>query len=305
MKAMIGIMVAFGFGLSTVLVPAANSGDIVINEVMQDPVAVGDSQGEWFELYNETPHDIDINGWVIRDDAANIHTIDNGGPLLVPARGYLVLGNNADISTNGGYHCDYEYSSFLLSNSDDEIVIEQGGIEIDRINYDGGPIWPDPSGASMAWLGPPGDNNDGSRWVIEGVVSYGDGDWGTPGQKNTDSSLPVELSSFTGFFIDGVIELHWRTEVEVNNLGFYIWRATEESGAYAPISSLISGQGSSTQPHDYVYRDGDVVADEVYYYKLRQVDMEGREEFHGPIAVFAGFTGVDPATWGNIKVKYR
>jgi hypothetical protein len=305
MKNPIGILVILAMTMCAVAGHAASPGDIVINEVMQDPVAVGDSQGEWFELYNTTSSDIDIDGWVIRDDAANLHAIDNGGSLVVPAKGYLVLGNNADFATNGGYHCDYEYGGFTLSNSDDEIVLEQGSVEIDRINYDGGPIWPEPSGASMAWLGPPGENNDGTRWVIEGVISYGDGDWGTPGSKNTDSSLPVELSAFTGAYASGAIVLSWRTETEVNNLGFYVWRAPQEEGEYQSLSELIPGHGSSLEPHDYQYRDADIVLDTVYYYKLRQVDMEGREIFHGPISVFAGATGVDPATWGKIKAKYR
>jgi len=305
MKTTMGILIVLGFGLCVSIVQAADPGDVIINEVMQDPVAVGDSQGEWFELYNDTGHGIDINGWVIRDDAANLHAIDHGGPLIIPAKGYLVLGNNADQMTNGGYVCDYDYSSFTLSNSDDEIVLEKDGIEIDRINYDGGPIWPDPAGASMAWLGPPGDNNDGGRWVIEGVVNYGAGDWGTPGLPNTDSSLPVELSSFSGSFQDGAIELLWHTESEVDNLGFYVWRAPQSDGDYHPVSDLISGQGSTTEPHDYVYRDADIVSETTYFYKLRQVDMEGSEIFHGPIKVYAGLTAVDPATWGKIKMKYR
>jgi hypothetical protein len=157
----------------------------------------------------------------------------------------------------------------------------------------------------MAWLGPPGENNDGGRWVIEGVVNYGDGDWGTPGMKNTDSSLPVELSSFTGDFHDGIIELRWHTESEVDNLGFYVWRSLHREGEYHSISELIPGQGSSTEPHDYVYRDADIVSQTTYFYKLRQVDMEGSENLHGPIEVFAGVTGVDQATWGKIKRKYR
>jgi|GEM_PF-1945861 len=305
MKTTTGILIVLGFGLCAGIVHAAHPGDVIINEVMQDPVAVGDSQGEWFELYNSTGHAIDINGWIIRDDAANLHAIDQGGPLVIPAKGYLVLGNNADQMTNGGYQCDYEYSSFTLSNSDDEIVLEENGIEIDRINYDGGPIWPDPAGASMAWLGPPGENNDGGRWVIEGVVNYGDGDWGTPGMKNTDSSLPVELSSFAGGYHDGAIELIWHTESEVDNLGFYVLRALQSDGEYRAISELIPGQGSSTEPHDYSYRDADIVSGTAYFYQLRQLDMEGSETFHGPIEVFAGVTAVDQATWGRIKLKYR
>jgi len=305
MRTLMGILVTFGMSLCVAAGEAASPGDVIINEVMQDPAAVGDSEGEWFELYNTTSVGIDIDGWVIRDEAANTHTINNGSPLVVSAYGYLVLGNNADSTTNGGYHCDYQYSNFTLSNSDDEIVLEEGGLEIARINYDGGPIWPDPTGASMGWLGPPGSYNDGSRWVIEGVASYGDGDWGTPGYRNTDSSLPVGLSYFTGSYSSGAVVLCWRTEVEVNNLGFYVWRALVEDGEYQLVSALIPGHGSSLEPHDYMHSDTDIVADRTYYYKLCQVDLEGHEVFYGPIGVFAGATGVDQATWGKIKAMYR
>ena len=39
---------------------AAAPGEVIVNEIMQNPAAVGDSAGEWFELYNTTGADIDI-----------------------------------------------------------------------------------------------------------------------------------------------------------------------------------------------------------------------------------------------------
>jgi hypothetical protein len=36
---------------------------IVINEIIQNPAAVSDNNGEWFELANSTPDPVDINGW--------------------------------------------------------------------------------------------------------------------------------------------------------------------------------------------------------------------------------------------------
>ena len=58
------LMPAF-FGIIPAL--AADPGDVVINEIMQNPSAVGDTDGEWFELYNPTGSDIDIEGWTIAD----------------------------------------------------------------------------------------------------------------------------------------------------------------------------------------------------------------------------------------------
>ena len=157
----------------------------------------------------------------------------------------------------------------------------------------------------MSWTGPPGVYTDGSDWVEETVAQYGDGDYGTPGEKNTDSTLPVDLSYFTGSYVAGMVTLRWRTEVEVNNLGFFVWRGLEQEGEYEVISGLIPGHGSSLEAHHYTYQDIEILSGTMYYYQLRQVDVEGQETFYGPISVFAGATGVDQATWGEIKSRYR
>ncbi|MCB0060682.1 MAG: lamin tail domain-containing protein, partial [Caldilineaceae bacterium] len=158
---------------------------LVINEIMQNPSAVADDSGEWFELYNPTNAAIDIDGWTIRDDGSDSHVINNGGPLNVPASGYLVLCNNATSGTNGGLACDYSYgSSWFLANGDDEVVLlDTSATEIDRVTYDGGPDFPDPNGASMCLTDPTADNNIGSNWV-ESTTAYGGGDLGTPGAAN-------------------------------------------------------------------------------------------------------------------------
>ena len=164
---------------------SASPGDLVINEIMNNPSAVSDSNGEWFELYNPTTGDIDIDGWTIKDNDFDSHVIDNGGPLVIPSGGYLVLGNNGDSATNGGVVVDYEYNSgWYLSNSADEVLLfDDSGVEIDRVEYDGGPVFPDPNGASMALLNPTLDNNVGSNWCTASTP-YGDGDQGTPGAAN-------------------------------------------------------------------------------------------------------------------------
>ena len=47
--------------------PAANPGDVVINEVMYDPLSSPDGSYEWVELYNNTSTAITLTGWVISD----------------------------------------------------------------------------------------------------------------------------------------------------------------------------------------------------------------------------------------------
>jgi hypothetical protein len=160
-------------------------GGIVINEILQNPSVVSDSAGEWFELYNVTGMDIDIDGWTIADNDFDLHVIDNGGPLVIPAGGYLVLGRNGDSGTNGGVSIDYVYpSDWFLSNSTDEIVLyDYLGNETDRVEYDGGATFPDPNGATMSLADPALDNNSGTNWC-EASTPYGGGDMGTPGAAN-------------------------------------------------------------------------------------------------------------------------
>ncbi|WP_370003236.1 lamin tail domain-containing protein, partial [Winogradskyella sp.] len=175
---------------------AQNPGDLVITEIMKDPTAVIDDNGEWFELHNTTASDIDIDGWTLKDDGTNNYIIDStidpvtgtGGVTVVPAGGYLVLGRSLDIMVNGGAPIDYAYqNNFNMGNGADEVVlVTPGSVEISRVNYDGGPNFPDVAGVSMQ-LNPTFlneiDNDNGGNWCLS-MSSYGDGDLGTPGLPN-------------------------------------------------------------------------------------------------------------------------
>ena len=166
-------------------------GDLVITEIMQNPAAVSDSAGEWFEVINKSGHLANLNGLTVKDDGSNSFTIDSD--VFVADGAYAVLGNNSDVSTNGGVVEDYSYaaSDMSLGNGSDEIEILNGDIQIDKVAWDGGPAFPDPSGASMS-LDPQyfntTDNDSGSNWCV-GQTAYGDGDMGTPGSGNLPCGL--------------------------------------------------------------------------------------------------------------------
>ncbi len=158
---------------------------VVINEIMADPHRVGDSSGEWFELYNRSSAPIDINGWTIKDNDTDSHVINNGGSLTIPAFGYLVLGRNGNTSVNGGVTVDYAYGSDIaLTNSGDEIVLLNGLLtEIDRVEY--ASSWDIKKGKSIILKDDLLDNNDKENWCISSS-SYGLGDLGTPGSENDE-----------------------------------------------------------------------------------------------------------------------
>jgi hypothetical protein len=71
----------------------------------------------------------------------------------------------------------FQYSGFTLANGDDEIILTSDlAVEVDRVEWDGGPAWPDPDGASMQWDETSGDNNVGANWSAPAVPPFGTGD---------------------------------------------------------------------------------------------------------------------------------
>ena len=159
---------------------------MVITEVMQNPCtfdlnanatggacSVNDSDGEWFEIYNNTNMEIDLDGLMVTDEAgSNQDSFTVSGELLIPAGGYIVFGLSADTTINGGVPVDYEYTDMNLANSSDELMLHNATDVLDSIEWDNGSTFPDPTGASMN-LDPGSlnatDNDDGANWCEGGL----------------------------------------------------------------------------------------------------------------------------------------
>ena len=166
---------------------------LTINEIMNNPSAVSDSDGEWFEVYNNGDVSHDLNGWKIKDGGSDSHVVSSS--LVINPGEFKVLSNNSNQSTNGGLVVDYQYDGITLANGDDELVlIDPNGTVFDSVAYDGGPEFPDLNGASMGVIDSETDNNVGSNWQAS-TTAYGDGDLGTPGLPNFSSDINVELTT--------------------------------------------------------------------------------------------------------------
>jgi len=160
-------------------------GDIVMTEAMINPYgtdgSVPDGDGEWLELHNTTDYDINIVGWTFSDAELDEMIVDED--VIVPAGGYIVMGVNGDEETNGGVTVDhvYPYGSLRLANTDDELFIDMGDVEMYEIAWIAGP-WPYASGYTMGWDGY-GDYADSDSWCAQSSMLSG-GDYGTPGAEN-------------------------------------------------------------------------------------------------------------------------
>jgi len=215
-----------------------NPGDIIITEIMANPSAVPDEDGEYFEVYNTTDEPIDMLAWELTDTNSTAVLNNNvmgsiTNKTVVPANGYLVFCTNGDPDENGGIQVDYDFdgSGTGLINDGGSLTLTAAGVVIDSVTWDDGTEFPVVEGASMELSMNHYDatlNDDGANWC-EAVSPYGDGDLGTPGTDN-DCALVTEIkeNAIAGFKVypnpvhNGQItiytESHAPKKVEVYNV---------------------------------------------------------------------------------------
>jgi len=100
------------------------------------------------------------------------------------------------------------------------------------------------------------------------------------------TSVPVELTSFTGQVVaDGVL-LNWNTATEINNQGFEIERRAE--GNWAKVG-YVAGHGTTTEPKSYSFLDENISSG-TYNYRLKQLDFDGSYSYSFEIEVEVNLT---------------
>ena len=105
------------------------------------------------------------------------------------------------------------------------------------------------------------------------------------GADEASATTAIELVFFAATAGDGAVELRWETGSEVDNVGFYLYRATSESGPYQPVNpNVIPGLGSSPLGASYRYVDSGLVNGQSYFYELEDLESNGVRERHGPVS---------------------
>jgi hypothetical protein len=159
-------------------------GDLVITEIMRDPLAVADVDGEWFEVWNASDTTVDLRGLAVSDDGGDAFAV--GGRLRVEARDYVVFGVSSSTSANGGVTVDWTYAwaNLALANGADELILSNASGTIDEVAWDD--TFPADEGAAMQ-LAPEREDassNDAGRSWCSAQTPLRDGDLGTPGEAN-------------------------------------------------------------------------------------------------------------------------
>jgi hypothetical protein len=74
----------------------------------------------------------------------------------------------------------------------------------------------------------------------------------------------------------------WITATETNNRGFDIQKST--NGKEFTTIGWVDGNGTTDNSSDYSFEDKDVRANVVYYYRLKQIDNDGKESLSKVVA---------------------
>ena len=97
------------------------------------------------------------------------------------------------------------------------------------------------------------------------------------------TSLPVEWLSFTGRWTGKANELDWQTASETGSSHFEVERQTP-SGEWAEIGR-VAASGDREAVSTYAFTDHTPGPANVSYYRLRQVDLDGRYDYSAVVAI--------------------
>ncbi len=198
----IGMFNQANFGLGQL----GAEGDIVINEILANPITGG---VDYIELYNRSDKFIDLANFSIahenssvRDSIVDVKEIAPNGYLLFPDS-YVVLSKDAAWVMNNYGGCanlnpsDFiEISSFPSYRTDDDLVIvfetdNQDNI-LDAVRYYD--FWhnrllDNTKGVSLERIDPDGVSNDGNNWGSASINNCS----GTPSLKNSQFYMGTSL----------------------------------------------------------------------------------------------------------------
>ncbi|MFT5459048.1 MAG: hypothetical protein ACI9K2_005558 [Myxococcota bacterium] len=149
------------------------AGELRVTELMRDPAAVTDAEGEWFEVRNLADRPAMLNGLEIADADSDYFLFTGTVTILEPGE-HIVFGKGTDMLLNGGLVVDITTTDITLANVADELRLMDGDRVIDEVVWDDSV--PNHPGHALQL-------DESGAWCDAQEV-YGDGDHGTPGALN-------------------------------------------------------------------------------------------------------------------------
>ncbi len=105
---------------------------------------------------------------------------------------------------------------------------------------------------------------------------------------NSCGQLPVTLTSFTGKYSNGVSTLDWQTSQEINSDHFDLFKSAD--GQDFSLVATIKAAGFSSVIKNYSYQDNSPNTGNNVYYRLKQVDIDGKYTFSSVVKLTIGLS---------------
>lgn len=253
-----------------------------------------------------------ITNYLILPQSVQVGISNTGGTLIISAKpdadisgnysagvvtirwssGYTGVVLSSAITSSGvgawnqkadGSNAGYNYSRFNWTGSEFAINWTANTIhELFRVNVSGGTVTGTFELAENGWV-TQGD------WYFElGGVTKTNTSNPFFQQTVNDVPLPVELTSFTALFNQNIVNLKWQTKTELNNYGFEVYRKVSNGelkvGDWEKIGFVL-GNGNSSSPKDYFFKDKNPSGGSKFIYRLKQMDYAGNSAYSDEVKV--------------------
>ena len=250
---------------AAVLQPAfAQDIQLNINTIMPSTVAVGQTANILVDVCNMDANPVTAPANKIRTliSTSGVVTVTgvsdvNGNPLT----GWTVL----SLGTGPGNSIRLEYNNTMANFTCSSFHVNLLAIAVGTGNFTGTLQW-GTAGVPGGATGPqtvgniPGNDNSTTGIIVT-------------------APLPVTLTAFTAVKQGSTSLLNWNTSSEVNNAGFDIERSADGRN-FSKIGIVYSkaANGNSSEKLAYSYVDAAPLSG-TNYYRLRQVDLDGKSEY--------------------------
>lgn len=163
--------------------------------------------------------------------------------------------NTATVPSNPALILGQSQVQIVASNAQNVIVVPSNGLTSNqqyRVLYD----------FSVAQ----NCNQQNTKYVLDAFVIQG-----------ANAPLPVTYKRFDAQLRNGKAALIWETATEFNNRGFEVERRINGEG-FKSIGFVFSqtADGNSNTPLSYSFEDATLPANSTAYYRLRQIDLDGK-----------------------------
>jgi len=267
--------------------PSGGSGNVIITEVAD---YLNDAAKSYVEIYNAGSSSVNINGWQLNQYSPNASVsfssttqknsaadfvLDPGEYALIVNSDWSGLKSDYGISDNvaifvgssvpaisGGQY--YDLTDGSAKASVDEFGSSTTFSTTDEMSYERNAI-------------PSSDGTQEESWSEVENTSYGY----TPAGEN-NNPLPVEIINFYAEFDTDNVIIKWATASEENNDYFIVYKSVDAE-TFSELEKVY-GNANSKITHKYTVIDNDLNSN-IVYYKLKQVDFDGKFEFTDMISV--------------------